>query len=75
MFLIVGCFVIPSINNYFNLTIKDCMLISDPVVYFILGYYISMTKRDLRNISLIGIFISPIMLVVTTTFLFYKSNI
>jgi surface polysaccharide O-acyltransferase-like enzyme len=67
MFLIVGCFVIPSINNYFNLTIKDCMLISDPVVYFMLGYYISMTKRDLRNISLIGIFISPIMLVVTTT--------
>lgn len=67
MFLIVGCFVIPSINNYFNLTIKDCMLISDPVVYFILGYYISITKRDLRKISLIGIFISPIMLVITTT--------
>lgn len=52
--LIIGLFLIPSINTMFGVSLENYMLISEYVLYYILGYYLSITKRELEKFAVLG---------------------
>lgn len=53
--LVVGNFVIPSINYAFGMKFETYMLVSEYITYYLAGYYISITHRRIsqKKIALI----------------------
>lgn len=47
--LVIGNFIIPSINSIFGLNIKNIMIITEFPTYYILGYWLSNLKIKLKN--------------------------
>lgn len=63
--LFTGNFILPTINGYFEKTFQTYMLVDNSVVYFLLGYYLSVTKRNLKLISIFCLPTSLLILIVT----------
>lgn len=49
--LIVGTFLIPTINGYLEISLKHLMLIDNSVVYYVMGYYLATTERNFTRLS------------------------
>ena len=66
--LVIGNFVIPSINGVFGSKFETYMLVSEYITYYLAGYYISITNRRISSLKvLIALVVSASTLVVSET--------
>ena len=56
--LITGVFLIPSINTVFGVSLETYMLVSEYVVWYLLGYYLSVTERKIAKFAIPAALIS-----------------
>lgn len=69
--LIVGNFIIPTINSIFAIKIENYMLISEYVVYYLLGYYLSVTKRKFNYTAILLLIFSVLFMLLSETLSIY----
>lgn len=63
--LFIGTFLIPTINGYLGISIKNFMLIDNSVVYYLIGYYLATTKRNFARVCRVVFPLSIIFSIVT----------
>ncbi|WP_298048385.1 acyltransferase [uncultured Bacteroides sp.] len=55
--MMVGLFLIPSINTLWNLSLENYMLISEYIAWYVIGYYLSITDRKFTRIAIPSLFL------------------
>lgn len=63
--LLIGTFLIPSINTILGASIENFMLISEYIVWYLLGYYLSVTERKLLKLAVPGAVLSALTMIMT----------
>lgn len=69
--LILGNFLIPSLNTILGITLENYMLISEYIVWYILGYYIAISERNFIRYAILGVFTSVIFMIVSENLSIY----
>lgn len=63
--MLIGNFIIPTINTVFGRNLANYMLTSEYLTYYIAGYYLSTTKRRFGKWVVIPMIVSVIIMIVT----------
>lgn len=73
--LIVGNFVIPTLNTIFNISLDDYMIFNQYVTYYILGYYLSTCdEKKIGYKSAIVFVATALIMVISETISLYTTN-
>lgn len=72
--LVIGGFVIPSINTVAGLKLQSFMLVNEYIIWYLLGYYLSVTKRKLFVQACIGAPVSLAAMIVSETVSLYQTG-
>lgn len=73
--LALGLFILPSINTVFSLKLENYMLISEYVGWYVIGYYLSVTKRNWVKIAVPIAIVSVILMIgLENVFLFQRNE-
>jgi surface polysaccharide O-acyltransferase-like enzyme len=62
--LSIGVFLIPSINTILGISLENYMLISEYIVWYLLGYYLSVSERRMLKYAVPGAIVSGVIMVV-----------
>lgn len=62
--LSIGVFLIPSINTILGISLENYMLISEYIVWYLLGYYVSVSERKLLKYAVPGAIVSAVIMIV-----------
>ncbi len=62
--LSIGVFLIPSINTILGISLENYMLISEYIVWYLLGYYLSVSERRMLKYAVPGAIVSAVIMVV-----------
>ena len=72
--LMTGTFLIPSINTLFSISLENYMLISEYVVWFLLGYYLSITERKLLKYAIPGAVLSLLIMIAAESVSVFRAH-
>ena len=62
--LSIGVFLIPSINTILGISLENYMLISEYIVWYLLGYYLSVSERRMLKYAVPGAIVSAVIMIV-----------
>lgn len=61
--LALGLFIVPSINTVFSLKLENYMLISEYIGWYVIGYYLSVTKKNWVKLAIPIAIVSVILMI------------
>lgn len=71
---IIGNFLIPSMNTILNMKFENYMLVSEYLVWYLLGYYLSVTNRNFIKAAWIGAPLSALIMIISESVSLYMKS-